>query len=106
MILPCSVKVQRYVVSGQSATGATTRTLSTVIESLLCDLQPEGGTIIVPAQGQTAIYYKNMFCNPADIKVNDIITDLNTNEKFKVITTNSYWMVKHMEIRLEGGTVQ
>jgi len=106
MILPYNVKVQRYVVSGQSATGRPTETLSTITESLSCDLQPEGGTIVVPAQGQTAIYYKNMFCKPTDIKVNDIITDLSTSEKFKVITTNSYWMLKHMEIRLEGGTIQ
>ena len=105
MILRDTVKVTRIVTTGKSPTGTPTTAISTIYASLKCDLQPDQGVVIVPIQGQTTIYYKNMFCNIADIKANDIVTNLSTNEAMKVININSYGLLKHMEIRLQGGVL-
>ena len=104
MIFPNKVKVERYVTGTKTATGTTPTVLTVIIPLLKCDLQPSNGIVIVPTAGQTIVFYKNMFCNVADVKVNDIVTDLDTLEKFKVLNTNSYGLLKHMEIRLQGGT--
>ena len=105
MIYRYAVSVKRYVTNGQDPSGATKPKLTTIIANLKCDLQPDKGVIVVPQQGQTAIYYKNMFCDLVDIKANDIITDLSNNETFKVINTNPYTILKHLEVRLQGGTL-
>jgi hypothetical protein len=61
---------------------------------------------VQPVQGQTTIYYKNMFCGDADIQPNDIVTDLDTNEKMKVVNVNKYiGLLPHYEIRLQGGVI-
>lgn len=105
MILRHKVKVERYVNGDPLPDGSPQQTLSAVIDSLKCDLQSHQGVVVVPQQGQTTIYYKDMFCNIVDIQPNDIITDLATNEKYKVINTNSWNILRHMEVFLQGGTV-
>jgi TolB-like protein len=106
MILKHKVSVQRYVTGTPSPSGSPTTILSTLVASLKCDLQPHQGVVVVPVQGQTTIYYKNMFCNIVDIQANDIITDLATGEKFKVVNTNPWNILKHLEVFLQGGTVK
>ena len=106
MILRHTVSVERMVSSGTSPTGAQQTKLTVMIASLKCDLQPHQGAVVVPAQGQTTIYYKDMFCPIVDIKPNDIITDLATGEKMKVVNTNSWNILKHLEVFLQGGTIK
>ena len=107
MILKHTVSVTRIVKgTGTKPDGTPIPSKPTVvIASMKADLQPHEGIVVVPEHGQTAIYYKKMFCYPCDIQTNDIITDLSTNEKMKVININDYNLLKHMEIELEGGVV-
>lgn len=106
MILQDRASVERRSNNTSSATGAKSSALEVVIESLPCYIEPDDGVVIVPQSGQTSVYYMNMFCDIADIRPNDIVTDLSTGEKFKVINTNEYRILKHMEVRMQGGTVK
>ena len=103
MILPNTVSVTRISNGAVDPAGAPIDTPTVVIKSMKADVQPEGGQIVQPLQGQVALYDKKMFCYPADIRANDIITDLSTGEKMKVVNVNSYSLLKHMEIALVGG---
>lgn len=105
MILRYKVKVIRNVASYTTSTGAPIMEPTPIYTSLKCDLQPDKGVVVQPIQGQTTVYYKNMFCYPADIKPNDIVIDLESNEKMKVININPYTLLKHMEVRLQGGVL-
>ena len=107
MILKDSCMIQRYKKDTSSPTGAKKTVLETVVESLPCYFEPDDGIVIVPQEGQTTVYYYNMFCEiGANIQANDIITNLVTGEKFKVINTNDYRILPHLEVRLQGGTVK
>lgn len=107
MILHDSCMVQRYKKGVTSPTGAQRTVLETIIESMPCYFEPDDGVIVVPQEGQTSIYYYNMFCNlEADIQPNDIVINLVTGEKFKVINTNDYRILPHQEVRLQGGTTK
>lgn len=103
MILQDYVKVERYSTTTASASGAPMQQLYTVIAKLKCDIQSKEGSVIYPEHGQTTRAYKLMFCYPADIKPNDIITDLSSNERLKVLNVNNYKLLKHMEVSLESG---
>ena len=104
MILRYKAKVERYANQNGSASGAPSYMLTTVIASLPCDLQPHEGAIIYPEHGQTTKWYMTMFCYPTDIRPNDIVTDVdNPNCKMKVISVNSFNILKHYEVMLEGG---
>lgn len=115
MIFPNSVKVERRETIGTSPTGTPKQQLVTVMNPLKCDLQPDDNIyenrVVMPESGQTVIFYKNMFCNVVDIRPNDIVTDLDTvtqtyaGDKYKVIYVNTFSMLKHMEVRLQGGVV-
>lgn len=107
MILHDSGKVQRYVKGSPTPTGTMPTSLTTIHESLNCYFEPDDGVVVVPQEGQTSVYYYVMFCElETDIKPNDIVTNLATGEKFKVINTNDYRILPHMEVRLQGGTVK
>ena len=106
MILRDKVKVERYTTGVKDPTGVSKQVLSVITASLPCDLQPNGGVVVVPSAGQTAIYYKTMFCYRSDIKENDIITDLSSGAKMKVVNINDYGILPHMEVNLQGGTVK
>lgn len=104
MILRYKAKVERYIKQTASASGAPSYQLTTVTASLSCDLQPHEGAIIYPEHGQTTKYYMTMFCYPTDIQPNDIVTDVdNPTTKMKVISVNSFNILKHYEVTLEGG---
>jgi uncharacterized protein YkvS len=103
MIFPNKVQVQRYVAGTKTATGTIPQILTLINPLVKCDLQPHEGIVITPIAGQTIIFYRTMFCNLSDIKENDIITDLDTNEKYKVLNINPYTLLKHMEIVIQGG---
>lgn len=107
MILKDSSKVERYVKGATTPTGTQKTILTTIHDSLPCYFEPDDGVVVVPQEGQTNVYYYNMFCElEMDIKPNDIVTNLVTGEKFKVINTNDYRILPHMEVRLQGGTVK
>ncbi len=105
MILRNSVSVSRMIPGVVSQTGVKNDVLTVITSSMNAMIQPAKGDVIQPIQGQTALSYKTMFCYVTDIKPNDIITDLSTSEKFKVINVNQFNILKHMEITLEGGVV-
>jgi hypothetical protein len=107
MILKDKCKIERYVKGEKSPTGAVKTTLKTIVEFMPCYFEPDDGIIIVPQEGQTAVYYYNMFCDiGTDLQANDIVTNLVTGEKFKVINYNDYRILPHLEVRLQGGTVK
>ena len=107
MLLRDSCKIERYSKGEKSPTGAVKTVLKTIADNVPCYFEPDDGVVVVPQEGQTAIYYYNMFCeNDTDIKSNDIITNLATGEKFKVINYNDYRILPHLEVRLQGGTVK
>ena len=107
MILQDQGKVQRYVKGDPTPTGTRPTVLTTIHESLPCYFEPDDGVVVVPQEGQTNIYYYVMFCElEMDIQPNDIVTNLVTGERFKVINTNDYRILPHMEVRLQGGTVK
>jgi hypothetical protein len=107
MIFPDKAKVMRYMKGTKSPTGASSHELKTLFESLPCYLESEEGIVIVPQEGQVAVYYVNMYCNLGyGIKANDIIINIATGEKFKVVNASDYSVLPHSEIRLQGGTIQ
>jgi hypothetical protein len=107
MILKDKCKIERYVKGEKSPTGAVKTSLTTVAEEVPVYFEPDDGVIVVPQEGQTAIYYYNMFCDiGVDIQANDIVTNLVTGEKFKVINYNDYRILPHLEVRLQGGTIK
>lgn len=107
MMLQDQGKVERYVKGEKSPSGATKTTLKPIHERIDCYFEPDDGIVVVPQEGQTSVYYYNMFCDISmDIRPNDIVTNLVTGEKFKVINTNDYRILPHMEVKLQGGTVK
>jgi len=88
--------------SGGSAASSTI----SVADSLSCYLVPDKGNVVVVSSGQTSINYMKMFCDMTDIKENDIVTDLNTESKYKVINVKQYTQVCYTYAYLQGGVVQ
>ena len=105
MILRHKVSVSRINGTVKSPTGTPRPNVVVVTASLPCDLQPHKGIVVVPTQGQTTVYYKTMFCYLTDIQINDIVTNLDTGEKLKVININDWNLLKHLEVSLEGGVL-
>jgi hypothetical protein len=106
VLMDDSVKVARKQGGGQSPSGGTIpATDKTVIESLPCYLVPDKGNVIVVSSGQTSINYMRMYCDMTDIKQNDIVTDLNSNVKYKVITVKQFTQVCYTYALLQSGVV-
>lgn len=107
MLFPNRCMIKRYEKGDKSPTGAIKMVLKTIYETLPCYFEPTDGVVIVPQEGQTNISYLDMFCDlNADIKPNDVVIDLDTNESMKVLDVNNYLILKHKEVRLQGGTIK
>ena len=107
MILPDVCTVKRYEKGELTPTGAKKTAVKTIHEVLRCYFEPADGVVIVPQEGQTNISYMDMFCDvKADIRPNDIVVNLKTNEAMKVLDINDYSIWHHKEVRLQGGTVK
>lgn len=106
MILKSRAKVERILSPGKSLTGAPLPAVPIdIISFLKCDIQPNKSIVIMPVAGQTIISYMTMFCKFADIKENDIVTDLKTMSKYKVVDVNRLGILPHLEVSMEGGVI-
>lgn len=100
-----TVSVTRKSSAGSvSSTGQPILASTIVISSMSCDIQPDNSEYLTPAQGQTVITRKIMFCDIADIQEKDTITDTATSKVYKVTSVKSYTvLLPHMEIKIESG---
>lgn len=107
MILRQKVSVTRKQKTGTSATGAPIMGDVVIIPLLKCDIQTDRqrANLAMAQAGQTSIKYRVMYCKLADIKAKDVITDLATGNTYKVTDDPDFNILKHMEIRMEGGVV-
>jgi hypothetical protein len=106
MLLKDRCSITRKEKGGKSPTGAVSMVTKTVAENVPCYIEDDDGVVVVPQEGQTAISYHTMFLNiGVDIKSNDVVTDIATGQKYKVIDVNHYRILPHLEVKLQGGTV-
>jgi hypothetical protein len=105
VIMNDSVKVTGKRSEGQSPSGAPLPATSKVISPLACHLVPDKGNVVVVSSGQTSINYMKMFCDMTDIKQNDIVEDLNSGVKYKVITVKQFTEVAYTYALLQSGVI-
>lgn len=113
-----TVKVERSVIVGKSATNTPQTKLQSVIDLLPCMTQSEEDKLIMPVAGQTAIEYRVLFCDlfdangkTNDIRLKDVVTvltapaDVNVGSKYLVIGVGGYSTpgLEHIEVNLQGG---
>lgn len=105
IIMEDSVKIQRQQKTGSSPSGAPSTSLPVINASLPCYIIPDEGNVIVSTAGQTAIVTMKLYCDMTDIRENDVITDLNTGSKYKVINVKQFTQVCYTACTLQGGVI-
>ncbi|MDF2563682.1 MAG: hypothetical protein K0Q53_77 [Massilibacillus sp.] len=106
VLMDDSVKVTRKQSGGKSPSGANLPAIDkAIVDSLPCYLIPDKGNIVVVTSGQTSITYMKMYCDMTDIKQNDIIDDLNSEVKYKVINVKQLTQVAYTYCYLQGGVI-
>lgn len=107
MILQDRAKVSRYGKHVDRTTGSYKTILQAVIPSLDCYIEPDEGVIIMAQQEQAPIYTVHMFCEiGTDIRESDIVENLSTGVKYKVIDVDEYRLLPHLEVKMQGGVVK
>lgn len=97
------VKIERDVDTGTSESGQPTTSIVTIIAEMKCDIQSVKQNIVFIEAGGAVTVEKLLICDLADVKVDDIVTDLDSNEVFKVVDAEKFGFIPHLEVRLKGG---
>lgn len=105
VIMDDAVEITRQQQTGKSPSGNPIYSPITVIASLPCYIIPDTGNVIVVASGQTVIVTMKMYCDLTDIKENDVVTDLNSGSKYKVINVKQFTQVCYTAVTMQGGVV-
>lgn len=99
------VKIERQSASGVSPTGTPSIVPTTVFASMLCHIRPDDGEVVVVTAGETAIVKMKLFCDMATILEKDVVTDLNSGSKYKVINVKQHTQIAYTEVVMLGGVL-
>lgn len=104
VIMDDVVSVTGTRVTGTKADGSPKTETLPIYDSIHCTLIPFNGDIIVATSGAATVVYMDMYCDIGNIKVNDIITDLSTGSKYKVLNVKQFNTICYQKIRIQGVT--
>ncbi|MBU2701177.1 hypothetical protein Ga0466249_002291 [Sporomusaceae bacterium BoRhaA] len=105
VIMDDSVSITGTRVTGVKPDGSPVTQTGITIASMPCTLVPDKGDVTVTTSGSTVLTTLEMYCNLSDIKEKDIITDLSTSSKYKVLNVKNYNQIAYQKIKLQGGVL-
>lgn len=97
--------VSREIDAGKSATGTPIKRVDVVIPDIKGDLLPVKSEATVGEAGRTTISTDKLICPMADIRADDIVTDLTTGKQYKVNSIQPYSLLPRLECMLKGGVL-
>lgn len=105
VIMDDTVKVERQGITGKTPTGTPITGTIIVSASMPCYVRPDTSNVVMASAGETSIVRMKLFCDMAAIQEKDVITDLATGSKYKVINVKQYTQIAYTEILMLGGVL-
>ena len=105
VIMDDLVSVDRQGIVGTSPTGTPKYGTISVFSSMPCYIRPDTSNVVMAVAGETSIVRMKLFCDMAALQEKDVVTDLNTGSKYKIINVKQYTQIAYTEILMLGGVL-